>query len=404
MRRLLISALPGDLRMAWLEGVRLEDYLVARAATGPRAGARYLGRIERRDPGLGAAFVALGTGTSGLLPLDELPKGATEGQAVAVEVARAPQAGKGPRLKTKGLMQPGADKADEGKIPRPIDCGADELESALREAERRGIEEIIVEDLASYRRAKAILERTGFSGALELFRPAADIPGGLYAAYELETRFAKLLEPEVVLPSGARLIIEPTQSLVAVDVDSAGSRLRGKAAQRALAINREAAEALAEELRLRALSGLIVVDFLSLQETPARKELERCLRQALSSDPAATRIFPLRPSGLLDMTRQRLRRPLHEVMGEPCGSLGCGWRLSAETCAFAALRQWWGMVPRERAKAWRLQVPAPVLGALQGPAGPALEALRQELGRPLDLAPREAYDRAGNYDWEILPA
>jgi Ribonuclease G/E len=392
--------------MAWLEAGELQDYLVLRDDTGPHLGARYLGRINAVDKGLGAAFVELGLERSGILPLEDLPRGVTEGAALLVEVARAAQAGKGARLRTKGLTQPAGEIRDSGKIPRLIDAGPEELERALQRAGQEEIDEIVVDDLAVFKRVKAILATFdgAFRGQVTLHRAMPGTGSGLLAAHDLEARLESLLRPEVTLPSGARLRIEPTQTLVAVDVDSAESRQHGKAARRALAINREAAEALAQELRLRALSGLIVVDFLALPEASARKELERSLRQALEKDPAKTRVFPMRPFGLLDMTRQRMRRPLHEVVGEPCGSLALGWRLSAETSAFAALRRLRTLTATEKARAWCLRAPAAVLAAFEGPARRAREAVESELGRPLDLAAREAYDRAGNYLWEIVPA
>ena len=403
MRRLLISALPGDRQLAWLDSGTLQDFAVVRAAAGPAVGARYLGRIAALDKGLGAAFIELGTARSGILPLQDLPPGQNEGAALVVEVARAAQAGKGPRLRIVSQPRAGEATGDGGKIPRLLHPGPDELEIALRGARQEDCDEVLVDDLDTFTRVKSILATGdgGFQKKVNLYRAAPGAARGLFAAHDLTARLESLLVPEVNLPSGGRLRIEPSETLVAVDVDSGDSRQRGRAAEKASSVNREAAKVLAQELRLRALSGLILVDFLALAEAPARKELMKSLRQAFAQDPAKVRIFPLRPSGLLDMTRQRLRRPLHEVMGEPCGSLARGWRLSAESCAFAALRRLRNFAPGERARAWCLRAPTPVLAAMRGPAKAAHEALAAETGRPLDLDAVETYDRAGNYLWEL---
>ena len=97
-RRLLISAQPGETRIAWLDDGRLSDLMVLRDDRPWLVDNLYLGRVTARDPGLAAAFVDIGRERPGLLPLDEAPKGLSEGDAVAVRVTRAPQAEKGVRL------------------------------------------------------------------------------------------------------------------------------------------------------------------------------------------------------------------------------------------------------------------------------------------------------------------
>ena len=192
-------------------------------------------------------------------------------------------------------------------------------------------------------------------------------------------------------------MIEPTRTLVAIDVDSAGHGAgRGGGRRRALDVDLVAAVEIARQLRLRALSGLIVIDFLALQTPTERDAVRDALTAALGADPETTRVFRMSPSGLLEMTRRRSRPPLHELLTRP-GPLVGGGRLSAQACAMAALR---ALQAGPAVARHRLLVSRAVGAALSdGSAQAARQWLEERRGVEIAVEVEDARD---NENWELL--
>jgi Ribonuclease G/E len=142
----------------------------------------------------------------------------------------------------------------------------------------------------------------------------------------------------------------------------------------------EAAREIARQLRLRALSGLIVADFLELAGKAERKRFDAGLQEAFSGDPEPHQLQPLRASGLLEMTRRRSRPALHEILTEPCGLGGGGRRATALTDAFRALRALQAAALEGPGGRPGLRLAPRVEQALQGEAAAALAALAGRLG------------------------
>lgn len=394
--RLLIDALPGEWRLAWLEDEELVELRVDRAGSGPAAGDLYAGRVAGLDKGLGAAFVELGLPQPGFLPLSEAPEGGlAEGDRLLARVIRAPAGAKGARLtgRLKGLSPSLAAELEEqmahkGK-PRRLRAGGDPLADILS----RRPTEVLVDSLEAFLALKQGLLRHDPELAEALSHHRGRVP--LFEAAGLEARIEALLEPEVALPSGGRLKIEPVSSMVAVDVDS-GRHAGGSPGRLARAVNLEAAGALPGQLRLRGLSGLIVIDFLELARVEARKEVVATLRRGLKGDPEPARVQPMAPSGLVEMSRRRARPALHEVLTEPCGIGGSGRRKSKLTFAFEALRAC-RRVAAERPAGSPVIVAGPgILQILEeGPAKAARRALEEALGRKLLLRPEAGLEDYG---------
>lgn len=399
--QVLIDALPGDWRLAWLQDGTLTELQIDRGGTGPVVGDIYAGRVASLDKGLGAAFVDLGLDRSGFLPLAEAPAslqaaaGPAEGDRLLVRVTRAPAAGKGARLsaRLKGLS-PSLTAELEAALsaaakPRRLRSGADPLAEIL--ARRPG--EVLVEGLEAFLALKQGLTRHDPDLAEGLSHHRGRVP--LFEAAGLEARIEALLEPEVMLPSGGRLKIEPVSSMVAVDVDS-GRHAGGSPGRLARAVNLEAAGALPGELRLRGLSGLIVIDFLELARGEARKEVVTTLRKALKGDPTPARVQPMSPSGLVEMTRRRNRPALYEILTEPCGIGGSGRRKSRLTFAFEALRACRRMAAETPAGSPVIVADPGILKILQeGPAKAARRGLEEDLGRELVLRPEPGLEDYG---------
>ncbi|MCH8002940.1 MAG: ribonuclease E/G, partial [Proteobacteria bacterium] len=332
-RRLLISALPGETRAAWLEDGRLTDLAILRDDRPWVADNVYLGRVTARDKGLAAAFVDIGLERPGFLPLAEAPKGLSEGDAVAVRVAREPGADKGARLTARGLPDALRATAETLRPPALLRAAGDPIAAAL--AADPPPEEIVLDDPVVFQRAKARLaERPELLARLRL-----DLdPEPPFEREGVEDAIEALLEPRVALPSGGYLLIEPVRTLTAVDVNTGGAEGRGGPAAQALAVDLEAAAEIPRQLRLRALSGLIAIDFLALRDLAARKRVVEALKRGLEDDPQPGRVFAPRRSGLVEMTRRRARPALHEILTEPCGIGGSGRVKDPVTRAYEALR------------------------------------------------------------------
>ncbi len=382
----LISVLGPERRCVLHDGDgRLLDVLLDPGGDELRLGDVFHARVTGRDQGLAAAFVDLGVGLPALLQAEGKAGGLPqEGEAVTVRVSRAPSPGKGAKVK---LVRTPIEAPDvPGKeIPRLVVAGEDPLVARLR---WRSPDEILCDDAETASSLKAAMPKLG--KALRVVQPPA-IP------QDIEEALDALLLPDVALPGGGSLVIEPTRTLVAVDVNSAGhGASRGGGGRRALDVNLEAAAEIASQLRLRSLSGLIVIDFLKLPAVKDREAVREALTVALADDPQNTRVFRMSPSGLLEMTRRRSQPALHELLTGR-GPLVGGGQLSPHACAMAALRVLRTSPPAVR---HRLLVSRQVGGALLGGSAESARLwLQERLSVEIGVEVEDARD---NEAWELL--
>ncbi len=404
MVKLLVSAQPGELRAAWIDGGRLVDLMIQRDDHPSRLGEIHVGRVAALDRGLGAAFVDLGLERAGFLPLSEAPgERLTEGAAVTVRVLRDATAGKGPRL-TARLIDPPPDLGELARAARPpcrLLRGRDPLTRLL--TVRKPPEEVLIDRPETYQslRTRAMKVRPDLAellsldhGAEPLFERAILTDGG--AGETVEAAIEALLEPRVALPSGGTLWIEPTHGMIAIDVDSGGQEAEDPQVL-ARTVDLEAAAEIPRQLRLRALSGQIVIDFLELVDRTERKRVVTALRGGLRGDREPVRVQAMAASGLVAMTRRRGAPALHEILTAPCGDGGSGRCKTALTLAFEALRAARQAAGQVLGTGLTLKAGPAVLAALDGTASRARAELEDRLGRKLTLVPTEFPDGCG-YD------
>jgi len=344
---------PGEVRVAVTRGDTLIDFAIWRPGRPDGVGDLHRGRIIARVSAMAGAFVAL-DGADGFLPDTDGAAGATAGTILGVRITRAAQGGKGPRL-TAALDA--AERALIGSGPPALI--------------RRGPGPL-VRLAADHPDAPVLLDDAALAAAL---RPALGTRlTVVHAAFdaELAARVDALGDPVVDLPGGARLSIHPTPALTAIDVDAGAATASGGAKGAAqLALNRAILPALAAEIRLRNLSGAILVDLAGLPAR-GRAALGPELAAALADDPLQPRLLGFTRLGLAEIVRPRVHPPLHELLAGP------------HAAGLAALRQAASDLAANPSRALALRAAPPILAALE--ADPiALDDLARRTGRALKL-------------------
>ncbi len=208
---------------------------------------------------------------------------------------------------------------------------------AIRDYLRSDVNEILIDDQGVYEYARDFMQQVmpNNLGKVKLYQDK--VP--LFTRYQIESQIESAFQREVSLPSGGSIVIDPTEALISIDINSARATKGGDIEETALNTNLEAADEIARQLRLRDIGGLIVIDFIDM--TPARnqREVENRLREALKMDRARVQVGRISRFGLLEMSRQRLRPSLGESSQSVCPRCsGHGSIRSVESLALSILR------------------------------------------------------------------
>jgi len=187
---------------------------------------------------------------------------------------------------------------------------------SIRDNLRKSISEIIIDDQISYIKAKQYIERVKpeFLPNLKLYN--SSVP--LFNFYLIESQIETAFQRQVMLPSGGALVIDRTEALVSIDINSAKATGGSDIEATALNTNLEAADEIARQLRLRDLGGLVVIDFIDMSSSKNQRDVENRLKEALQADRARIQVGRISRFGLLEMSRQRLRLSLGESSQEIC--------------------------------------------------------------------------------------
>ncbi|MCI4665201.1 MAG: Rne/Rng family ribonuclease [Neomegalonema sp.] len=211
------------------------------------------------------------------------------------------------------------------------------IKRAIRDLYNKDIESVLVEGEDAYREAKDYMKMLMPSHAKNVQPYRETTP--LFIKHQIESQVSRMLDPRVQLKSGGYLIINVTEALVAVDVNSGKSTKEGSIEDTALKTNLEAAEEVARQMKLRDLAGLIVIDFIDMEEPRNNRSVEKRLKERLKNDRARIQIGRISGFGLLEMSRQRLRPGLLEATTCPCPVCsGAGVVRSDESMALVILR------------------------------------------------------------------
>lgn len=226
----------------------------------------------------------------------------------------------------------------EAEVPSCIYEEGTLIVRALRDMLNEEIEEVIIAGKRAYSVAKDYIKTVMPDYVDNVVEYEGDVP--LFSEYDVEMELHQLHRIRVTLPSGGYLIINPTEALISIDVNSGRNTNEKNIEQTAYQTNLEAAREIGRQLRLRDLAGLVVVDFIDMEDRRNERHVERAMRDAVRRDRARIQVGDISSFGLLEMSRQRLRPSIGETSFEPCPHChGSGRVRSASSAALLILRR-----------------------------------------------------------------
>lgn len=227
--------------------------------------------------------------------------------------------------------------SDSNSAPFLIHQESNVIVRAIRDYLRRDIGEILIDSNTIFERAQAHIQlvRPDFMNRVKKYD--GEVP--LFSHYQIESQIESAFQREVRLPSGGSIVIDPTEALTSIDINSARATKGGDIEETALNTNLEAADEIARQLRLRDLGGLVVIDFIDMTPVRHQREVESRLRDAVRLDRARVQIGRISRFGLLEMSRQRLSPSLAEASHHICPRCtGTGVVRDNESLALSVLR------------------------------------------------------------------
>lgn len=223
----------------------------------------------------------------------------------------------------------------------------------------------------------------------------------IFDLYGVEDDIARALHRRVDLKSGGHLVIDQTEAMTTVDVNTGAYTGHKNLEETVLKTNLEAAQAIARQLRLRNLGGIIILDFIDMKSEDHRAQVVRALERALSNDPARTQIYPMSPLGLIEMTRKRSRESLGHILCEPCAACeGRGIVKTVETVCHEIAREVQRAARQFEAKGFLVLAAPNVVQRLMEDQPLGLAELEAQLNRPIRCQAESAY---GQENFDVVP-
>lgn len=273
------------------------------------------------------------------------------------------------------------------KAPFLIHQESNVIIRAIRDYLRRDIGEILIDNEKAY---KQILEhmqllRPDFVNRVKQYK--SDVP--LFNHYQIENQIESAFQREVRLPSGGSIVIDPTEALTSIDINSSRATKGGDIEETALNTNLEAADEIARQLRLRDLGGLLVIDFIDMTPSRHQRDVENRLKEAVQQDRARVQLGRISRFGLLEMSRQRLRPSLGEASTHVCPRCsGQGTIRSIESSALSILRLMEEEALKDNTKRVRANVPVEVASYLLNDKRDTLRKIENRLKVSLLIMPQ----------------
>ncbi|MBD1389681.1 ribonuclease E [Neiella sp. HB171785] len=290
--------------------------------------------------------------------------------------------------------------ADERPSPLLIHQESDVIVRAIRDYLRRDVGEILIDNDALFGKALEHVKtvRPDFANRVKKYQ--GEVP--LFSHYQIESQIESAFRREVSLPSGGSIVIDPTEALTSIDINSARATKGTDIEETAFQTNLEAADEIARQLRLRDVGGLIVIDFIDM--TPARhqREVENRLREAVRADRARVQIGRISRFGLMEMSRQRLRASLGEQTHHVCPRCsGSGHIRGDESLALSVLRLIEEEALKDNSSQIQAQVPVSVGTFLLNEKRPAIRQIEKRNKVSVVIIPNPHMDTP-HYDVQRL--
>ncbi|VAX42816.1 Ribonuclease E [hydrothermal vent metagenome] len=292
-----------------------------------------------------------------------------------------------------------------GKRTRLLYTESDLLVRALRDLVTSDISRIIVDDKGALARAAQFMKIVAPRSSVKVMHYTGGRP--IFHAFGIEQQLALSHAREVPLPSGGRLVIDETEAIIAIDVNSGKSRSARDAETNAYKTNVEAVEAICRQLRLRDIGGIVINDLIDMRQAKNRKSIESLFRDRLKRDRAKSSIAPISPFGILEMTRQRMRGSLRSQHYTDCPTCqGKGLVQRPNSVVSDALREVAVLLEHEKVDRVELVVSGRIAGELLSNRRGSLNRLERATGKqvqvrvsetlPIDRFTIYAYDANGS--------
>ena len=268
---------------------------------------------------------------------------------------------------------------------------SDVIVRAIRDYLRRDIGEILIDSPKVFEKAKEHIKlvRPDFINRVKLYQ--GEVP--LFSHYQIESQIESAFQREVRLPSGGSIVIDVTEALTAIDINSARSTRGGDIEETALNTNLEAADEIARQLRLRDLGGLVVIDFIDMTPVRHQREVENRIRDAVRQDRARIQISRISRFGLLEMSRQRLSPSLGESSHHICPRCqGTGKVRDNESLSLSILRLIEEEALKENTKQVHTIVPVQIASYLLNEKRKAISNIEKRHNVDIIVAPNEAME------------
>ncbi len=290
-------------------------------------------------------------------------------------------------------------EATTGKGTRLLYSDQDLIVQALRDSFDASISEILVDDNEAYEKAQGYMRTFMPRSGKRLIRYTDRMP--LFSRFDLEEQIDRIYQRKVELPSGGSIVIDGTEALTAIDVNSGRATRGGSQEETAYKTNLEAAREVARQLRLRDIGGLVVVDFIDMRSAKHRREVEKTMRDAMKDDKARTNASRLSENGLLEINRQRLKKALQLRTHRPCPTCsGAGTIASPEFIGLGLLRRIETRAVTGRLGGVRVELHPELADALQNERRQELAALEREFDIEIEIIAAAGLHRAEEHiEW-----
>ena len=286
-------------------------------------------------------------------------------------------------------------KAETVKAPALVQKDLDLVFRIFRDLITKDVARLVVDSAGEYERCLEYTESLFPELRQLLFLYTEDEP--IFKSFGIEKEIEKALRSKVWLKSGGYLVIEQTEALVSVDINTGKYVGKHDFEETILKTNREAAREIARQVRLRDLGGIIIIDFIDMARQENRDKVMADLKEALKADRSPTNVSLLSELGLVEMTRKRVRQGLNQSLSQTCAACGgLGWVRSTASIVHQALREVEWRLGRKGLPRIKIRAAADLVEWMKAEEGEIIDSLQQTLGGEIELISEETYP-SGKY-------